>query len=257
VVALGIVLVTGHSLRTGLVVAGGLAQIGEFSFIVAELARSLDMLPEAGHHALVACAIISISLNPWLFKKSLELEPWVKKHPRLNALVNSRVNKLGAETNRAALAVLAADKKQRVIVIGYGPVGRTVTRRVEEFGLEPLIIDMNIDTVLTLQAEGQHALYGDAGHGSILREAGVQKASFLVVALPDATANAAIVRLAIGLNPDIVVLARARYLSSGGTLEEAGASAVCYDEAEAATALAMILRAHLKANANTAQKSAS
>ncbi len=247
VVALAIVLVTGHSLRTGLVVAGGLAQIGEFSFIVAELARSLKMLPEPGHHALVACAIVSISLNPWIFKRALALEPWVKKHPRLDALVNRRVARVGAEINRAAAATLAAGEAQRVIIVGYGPVGRTIMRRVEEFGLEPVVVDINIDTVLTLQAEGKKALYGDASHGAILREAGIVRAPYLVLSLPDAGVNTAVTRVARELNPSVIVLARARYLTQGGALEEAGASAVCYDEAEAATALALVLRAHLKA----------
>jgi CPA2 family monovalent cation:H+ antiporter-2 len=245
--------VTGHSLRTGLVVAGGLAQIGEFSFIVAELARTLKMMPDAGHHALVACAIVSISLNPWLFKRLLDLEPWLRKHPRIYSLLNRRVEKLGAATNANQAAALAESRASRVIIVGYGPVGRTVARRVAEFGLEPLVIDFNIDTVLALQAEQKLALYGDAAHGTILREAGVQYAPFLVVSLPDGAANVAIVMQARALNPDITVLARSRYMIAGGALEEAGASAIIYDEAEASTALAVVLRAHLKAT-GTGQK---
>ena len=255
-VALGIVLVTGHSVRTGLTVAGGLAQIGEFSFIVAETARTYKLMPDAGHHALVACAVVSISLNPWLFKRLLDLEPWLKKHPRLYAVMNRRVEKLGAETNQGASGMLAPTGTPRVIIVGYGPVGRTVMRRVEEFGLEPLVIDVNIDTVLSLHAEGKRALYGDAGHVTLLREAGVQKAPFLVVSLPDSNTNAAIVSRAREINPHITVLARSRYLATGGALEEAGASAVIYDEAEAATALAVVLRAHLKASGAVAHKSA-
>jgi CPA2 family monovalent cation:H+ antiporter-2 len=257
VVALGIVLLTGHSLRTGLAVAGGLAQIGEFSFIVAEMARTLKMMPEAGHHALVACAMVSISLNPWLFKRLLDLEPWVKKHPRLNALLNRRVEQLGTATNAVALTRLGDTEGARVIIVGYGPVGRTIARRVEEFGLEPLVIDINVDTVLTLQADGKHALYGDAANTTILREAGVQNARFMVVSLPDAGANVAVVSRARELNPDIIILTRARYLANGGALEQAGASAVCYDEAEAATALAVVLRAHLKASGAVSRQTAS
>ena len=256
IVALGIVLLTGHSLRTGLAVAGGLAQIGEFSFIVAETARTYKLMPDAGHHALVACAIVSISLNPWLFKRLLDLEPWFKKRPRIYALLNRRVEKLGVATNEASAGMMAPTDTPRVVIVGYGPVGRTVMRRVEEFGLEPLVIDANIDTVLALQAEGKRALYGDAGHVSILREAGVQKAPFLVVSLPDAGTNVAVVSRAREINPDITVLARSRYLASGGALEQAGASAVIYDEAEAATALAVVLRAHLKASGAVAQRSA-
>ena len=138
--------------------------------------------------------------------------------------------------------------------MGYGPVGRTVARRVQEFGLEPLVIDFNIDTVLALQAEGKHALYGDAARASILREAGVQKAPFLVVSLPDGATNAAIVGDARALNPTLTVLARSRYMIRGDALEQAGASAVIYDEAEAATALAVVLRAHLKASGATVRK---
>ena len=247
-VALAIVLLSGHSLRTALVVAAGLSQIGEFSFIVAETARAVDLLPEAGHHALVACAIVSISLNPWLFRRALALEPWVKRHPRLHALVNRRVERLGAATNARSAAALAAPAPERVVIVGYGPVGRTVARRVEEFGLQPLVIDANIDTVLTLQAEGKLALFGDATRATILREAGIPGVRHLVVTLPDASVNIAIVRQALALNPDLNVLARARYLASGNALAEAGAATVCYDEAEAATALSTVLRAHLKAD---------
>ena len=250
-VALGIVLVTGHSLRTGLVVAGGLAQIGEFSFILAELAHTLDLMPTEGHHALVACAIVSISINPWLFQRMLTLEPWLKKHqPRLHAFLNRRVDALGEATNRAALAQMAKnDKPSRILIVGYGPVGRTIAKRAAEFGLETLVIDINIDTVLALQAEGKRALYGDATRSTILRDAGIAQASYLVVSLPDTATSVAVLGVATELNPRLMMFARARYVAEGGALEQAGASAVCYDEAEAATAMAVVLRAHLKAAA--------
>lgn len=107
-----------------------------------------------------------------------------------------------------------------------------------------------------MQAEGKRALYGDASHTDILREAGAQKAPFLVVSLPDGAANVSIVSAARALNPHLTVLARCRYTTSGGALEQAGASAIIYDEAEAATALAVVLRAHLKASGATTRKSA-
>ncbi len=252
VAAMGIVLATGHSLRTGLTVAGGLAQIGEFSFILAEAAKALKLMPDEGHHALVACAIISISINPWLFKKMLELEPWLKKHPRLLAMSTRRMADLGSRANRIETAAMTASAKTRVIIVGYGPVGRTVARRVDEMGLEPMVIDFNIDTVLALQAEHKHALYGDATRPEILREAGMIKAAYLVLSLPDSATNLSILTLAREMNPRVKVLARARYLADGGEMEQAGADAVCYDEAEAATALAVVLKAHLRADAATA-----
>jgi CPA2 family monovalent cation:H+ antiporter-2 len=245
VTAMAIVLASGHSLRTGLTVAGGLAQIGEFSFILAEAANRAGLMPAAGHHALVACAIISISLNPWLFKRLLELEPWLKKHPRLLGLANRRVAALGEQANRSQAG--RRGQAAGAVIVGYGPVGRTVARRAEEYGLVPVVVDFNIDTVLALQAEGKRALFGDGTHADILKEAGIAQAGYLVVSLPDTRASVMVVSLARQLNPGLRILARARYLADGGALEQAGVDAVCYDEAEAATALSVVLKAHLQA----------
>jgi CPA2 family monovalent cation:H+ antiporter-2 len=253
VVALLIVMLSGRSLRTGLTVAGGLAQIGEFSFILADAAKTVNLMPGAGHDALVGAAIVSISLNPWLFKRLLALEPWIKQHPRLYAVLNRRVDRLGEETNRQQ-AELAARSRGKVVVVGYGPVGRTVARRAAEYGLETVVIDTNIDTVLALQAEGKRALYGDATRPNILREAGVAQASYLVVSLPDLSASVAVIAAAREMNGRMKILARTRYLAGGGALEQAGADAVCYDEAESATALGVVLRAHLKADGETVHR---
>jgi monovalent cation:H+ antiporter-2, CPA2 family len=251
-IALVIVVVGGHSLRTGLTVAGGLAQIGEFSFILAETAGSLKLMPNEGHHALVAAAIISISLNPWLFNRLLALEPWVNQRPWLRERLDRRSSVLGGRVNAAEAARPVADATRKVILVGYGPVGRTVQRRVVEFGLQSMVIDLNVDTVLALQAEGRHAIYGDATRAEILREAGVEKAEYLVISLPAAAANLAVLTAARSLNPKIKTLVRARYQADGGMLEQAGADAVCYDEAESATALAVVLRAYLKAEKSKA-----
>ena len=247
VTAMAIVLASGHSLRTGLTVAGGLAQIGEFSFILAEAANRAGLMPAAGHHALVACAIISISLNPWLFKRLLELEPWLKKHPRLLGLANRRVAALGEQANRSQAG--RHGQAAGAVIVGYGPVGRTVARRAEEYGLVPVVVDFNIDTVLALQAERKRALFGDGTHADILKEAGIAQAGYLIVSLPDTRASVMVVSLARQLNPGLRILARARYLADGGALEQAGVDAVCYDEAEAATALSVVLKAHLQAAA--------
>lgn len=255
-IALVIVLVGGHSLRTGLTVAGGLAQIGEFSFILADTAGALKLMPDEGRHALVAVAIISISLNPWFFKRTLLLEPWLQKHPWLRDHLDRRSAALGKKVN-ATEARRQTSSGPRVVIVGYGPVGRTVQRRVAEFGLESIVVDLNVDTVLALQAEGRHALYGDAARAEILREAGIEKADYLVVSLPMAATSLAVLTTARSLNPRLKSFVRARYQADGGTLEQAGADAVCYDEAESATALAVVLRAYLKAGNGTPPASGS
>lgn len=250
-VALLIVIVGRNSLRTGLTVAGGLAQIGEFSFIVAEAAKASKIMPEAGHHALVGAAILSISLNPWIFKRFLALEKWVQQQPRLNAWLQERSNTRGERANVSESTRPVASGKRRAIIVGYGPVGQSAVRRAQDIGLEPFVIDMNVDTVLALQGQKVHALFGNGRRPEILAEAGTKQAACLIVTIPDVAAAVDTIAAARVLNPGIRVLVRTRYSNQSDILAHAGADAVCNDEAEAATALAVLMRAHFPAAAAT------
>lgn len=235
-IALGIVLGLGYSVRTALTVAIGLAQIGEFSFILADEARRSGLLPAAGQSLLVAGALLSIALNPLLFRAVPRLESWLRGRKKLWALLNHR-----AETRaREAVAPPAVDGP-RALVVGYGPVGQTTRRILEGFGIRPVVVDLNVDTVNKLVAEGVPAVYGDAAKGDILRAAGVEKAKYLVVTLPDLVGRLPVIITARDLNPDIQIFSRARYLAERGNLEEFGVTAVCYEEAEAAQGLAEFL----------------
>lgn len=245
-VALVIVLVGKHTLRTGLVVAGGLAQIGEFSFIVAEAAKKLGILPGAGHHAIVAAAIVSISINPWLYGQFQRVEGLVNRWPKLRTWLERRAAEKGASANLRHLK--KPHRPAEVVIVGYGPVGRSIEHRVEEIGLSHVVIELSVDTVLALQGQGKRALFGDATNSQILEEAGIRTASYLVVTLPDAAIAYSIVAAARGLNPGLKCLVRARYLSDRDRLEPVNPDAVCYDEAEAATALSVLLRAHAQAD---------
>lgn len=248
-IAMVIVVLGRRSFKTGLVVAAGLGQIGEFSFIVADAAKPLGIMPESGYGALVACAIISISLNPFLFRRLLALEGWVQRRPRLQAWLDRRTRDRGERGNREEVAGPAeATAPPRVIIVGYGPVGRDVARRVMESGLEPFVIDMNIETVLALQAEKKHALYGDAAKTELLLHAGIRNAAFLVITIPEPTVAQLILVKARSLSPTIRILMRTRYLAQAAGLQESGADAVCSDEAEIATALSVLLRAQIRAN---------
>ncbi len=242
--ALLIVIARRHTVKTGLVVAGGLAQIGEFSFIVAEAAKKLGILPGAGHNAIVAAAIVSISINPWLFRRLLAAEARLDRFPRLRGWLQRRAAGRGMRANLDESRTPGF--RPEVILVGYGPVGRSVEHRVAELGLSHIVIDLNVDTVVALQAGGKHALFGDATHAEILSEAGVRHASYLVVTLPDSATAFAIINAARAQNPGIKTLVRARYLNESDLLEQAGPDAVCYDEAEAATALSILLRAHAR-----------
>ncbi|MFO0888646.1 MAG: cation:proton antiporter [Isosphaeraceae bacterium] len=237
--ALAIVVALGQPLRVALTAAMALAQIGEFSFIVGDLARSLDLLPESGASVLVTCSIVSITLNPLLFRLIGPIERWASEHPRFSrwlrpAGVDEALTRLPGPDEPDSGAV-------RALVVGYGPVGKTLTRLLREFGLDPVVIDLNVDTVRRLLGEGVRAVYGDASNRNVLLAAGLESAEFLCVTLPDDSARQAIIELALSLRPDLKVIVRAHYVGEREALERAGVVAVAYEEAEVAVALARML----------------
>jgi CPA2 family monovalent cation:H+ antiporter-2 len=255
--ALLIVALIGHSSRTALTVALGLAQIGEFSFIVSELAGEYGLMPPGGHDLLVAAAIISITLNPPLFRLIGPIEGWLRGRPRLWALLNGRAERRSRAANRAAAREVerqAAAGERVAIVAGFGPVGRSVQRLLGEAGLRTVVVDLNLDTVAELTAQGRAAIFGDASREAILQQAGVRRASHVVVTLPHSADRTAIVGTARRLNPRARILVRARYLRERDALEQAGATAAVFEEAEAAVALARLVLADTGAERHVAEQ---
>jgi CPA2 family monovalent cation:H+ antiporter-2 len=243
--ALLIVAVLGHSVRTALTVAIGLAQIGEFSFILSELARQHGLMPDAGHNALVAAAIISITINPLLFRSLPKFEDWLRKRPALWRMLNNRAERKAAATALTASGPgeAAPDGRRLAIVVGYGPVGRSVHKALQDAGLSTVVIDMNMDTVSALHSQGQQAIFGDASNQEVLEHAGVSRASHLVVTVPDAVQRAAVVTASRCLSGSVRIVVRAHYLREREELERGGASAAVFEEAEAAVALARLVLA--------------
>ena len=132
--ALGIVIIGGHSLKTALTVAGGLAQIGEFSLTLGDTAHSLGLIPGSGNSVFVAAAIVSISLNPVIFPSIYRTRTAACPASPFAKWLFGRREKLGARRE-----IIAAERMQdpSAIVVGYGPVGQTVTRLLAEFEMEP------------------------------------------------------------------------------------------------------------------------
>jgi CPA2 family monovalent cation:H+ antiporter-2 len=255
--ALLIVALIGYSACTALTVAIGLAQIGEFSFILSDLAKIHGLMPEEGHNLLVAAAIISITVNPILFKALPKFEAWCRARPRLWRLLNAKSERRAAASNRIVserLNEISATDEKVAIVVGYGPVGRSVDKLLREAGLRTVIIDLNMDTVSDLKNTGQLAVFGDASHESILEQAGVKHASHLVLTLPQTSERAAIVAAARDLNPDLRILVRARYLRERDDLANAAATAAVFEEVEAAVALAKLVLADTGLHREAAEK---
>jgi CPA2 family monovalent cation:H+ antiporter-2 len=220
--ALAVVLVLRRPPRTAVTVALALAQIGEFSFILATLARDLGVIPERAMQALVAASIVSITLNPLLFRLVEPASRWLATRlpPR----------------EEGAIPRHTAEPGHRAVVVGYGPVGRSVAKLLREGEIEPTIIELNHETVRDLRRDGVSAIYGDASLRETLESAGVREARALVFAAsgsPDAT-----IRAAKELNPKITILTRARYLREVAAFKEAGADTVVASEGEVALAMA-------------------
>ncbi len=231
--ALGLVLVMKYPLRVGLSVAVALAQIGEFSFILATMGRQLDLLPPEASNILVAGAILSITINPMLYRWVDPVETWIRRQSWLNRLVRSQAP--------AESAAVPADphrsSRHRAVIVGYGPVGRTVARLMRANDIEPTVVDLNLETVQQLRGEGFAAVYGDASHLETMKEAGVADARFLILSASSIRAGSEIVRHARQLNPRLEVLARTAYLREQPELRAVGADEVFAGEGEVALSM--------------------
>jgi len=236
-VAFLITVVLGYGARAGLRVAVALAQIGEFSFILAVLGSQLGVLPGGATDSIVAVSIATITLNPLLYRAIPAIEKRLLRGPLTRAL-QPRIGRLeeGAESGKRATP--------GVIVVGYGPVGEGVCRLLIERGITPTVVELNIDTVRRLHSDGLAAVYGDAGQGGVLEEAGVRSATALIISAPGLPEFSEVIRTARALNPTIHILARSAFLSQTDVLRKAGAHEVFSGEAEVATAMieAIVIR---------------
>ncbi len=236
--ALIIVAVLGYPPRTALTVAIGLAQIGEFSFILGQVAHEHNIMPDEGRQILVATAMVSITLNPLLFGSLDRIEGWVGRRPMLWKLLNSRADRRQRALNASVQPAIAAVDKPLAVIVGYGPVGRVVDALLRGAEFHTVIVEMNLSVVEGLVRSGRTALYGDATRPEILAQAGVGRAAYLVVTLPHSSDRAALVRTARELNADMKIIMRARYLAEAGGLRLAGSTRTVFEEGETGIGMA-------------------
>lgn len=248
-----------YSVRTAITVALALTQIGEFSFLLANEAMARGLLSADAQSLLVACALISIAANPPLFRAITRLEKWLRRKERIWRILSQRASYKELMLNKEEQLRLSVPgqkpvTKSRAVIVGYGPVGQTASRILKNFDIPLLIIDLNLDTVRNLIESGQAAIYGDASQRDILKAAGVQKADYLLVTIPDILARTTVIVTARELNPEIHVFTRARYLKEQAWLEEMGATDICIEEAETAIGCAILLLREVGADGNRIQK---
>jgi CPA2 family monovalent cation:H+ antiporter-2 len=221
----------GYPFAIALAVAIALAQIGEFSFILAALGRDLGVLPASAMNAIVTVSIVSIVLNPLLYRLGPSVERQLVGRPRLWRLLNGAQPRAVGEA-----APRPPEPGHRAVVVGYGPTGQTLTRLLKDNDIEPTVIELNADTTRRLRTAGVRAVYGDAAHRATLEAAGVPEAGALILST-DVDGAAEVIRTACELNPALRVLARTSHLRQLDALRRAGAETVFSGEGEVALAL--------------------
>jgi CPA2 family monovalent cation:H+ antiporter-2 len=145
-------------------------------------------------------------------------------------------------------------QSKTAVIIGYGPVGRTASSILKKFGVQPIVIDLNLDTVREISDSGDLAVYGDATRRDILEAAGILQARYLLVTIPEMLVRTAVILTATDMNPEVRVFARARYLQEKAWLEELGTKGMVTEEGETAIGLAVLLLRELKADEGLLQE---
>ena len=234
IAAFAITWAMGYPLRTVLTVSVALSQIGEFSFILAALGRALGVLPDTATNLLVATSIVSIVLNPVAYRAIDPVVRWVTARPRLRRWLELREQ--APDATGVADALHDVDPAHRAVVVGYGPTGHTVVELLRNNGIEPTIVEMNVETVRALRARGDRAVYGDATRPETLVAAGLAGSGSLILAAAGMAHGAEVIKAARQIRPGVRVLARASYLRDAAALRAAGADSVYTGEGEVALA---------------------
>jgi CPA2 family monovalent cation:H+ antiporter-2 len=245
--ALLLVLGMRYPLNTALTVSASLAQIGEFSFILAALGVSLKLLPAEGQSLILAGALISIALNPLLFAALEPLQKWLRTRSELARRLEQRddpLSALPAETESKYLS-------QQVVLVGYGRVGRRIAEALAAHRIPYVVADQNREIVEALRARGVPAVVGDAADPLVLVQAHIARASLLVIATPDTLGVRQMIVTARKLNPRIEAIVRSHNEEEARLLEEEQAGRVFVGESELAQAMVR----HVLAKAGIAEQS--
>ena len=240
-VAAGCARLFGLPARSAILVGASLAQVGEFSFILAEEALHLGILAKPAYDVLLGTAVISIVVTPFA----------VRAADRLSARLEARTSRDAGPPPEGALdpvggrgsghggrAAYASDGRPHVVVLGAGRVGMLVTRAVRTRGFGCVVVDRDHERLDEMAKLGAQVVYGDAASPSILSRVGLHEARLLVVAVADPLAARLATERALRINPRLEVAARARGARDRATLRHVGARRLADPAVEAGVELA-------------------
>ena len=244
-----VVAVAGYPPRVALTVAAGLAQIGEFSFIIGTIGRSLGLLPDEGYQLIVAGALLSITINPFLFGLIPRLETRLRRSPAVTALMARRAGELARlEPEEQASLRLHA------IICGYGRVGRLIGPALERRGFRYVVVTQQRDEVDRLRTRGVTAIYGDAANLEVLEMANLPNARLVVVATADPHETRLIVERVRSLHDTVDLVVRTHSDTEAARLRALGRVQAVHGERELAVQMARYALRRFRASARPRQR---
>ncbi len=232
-VAAALVLAFRYPLNTALTVGASLAQIGEFSFILAALGLSLGLLPAEAQSLLVAAALISISANPLLFAATRPALEWI----RARSSLAQRLERSGDPLGELPMATGEKYLSGQVVLVGWGRVGRRIGEALTAQGVPFVVAEQNREHVEHLRESGIPSVSGDAAQPFVLIQAHIAKAGMLIIATPDTVSHRRMAEIAKTLNPDIEIVVRTHSEEEALLLREESVGKVFFGEQELASAM--------------------
>jgi CPA2 family monovalent cation:H+ antiporter-2 len=224
VVTFGVAWMMGYALRTAIVLALAIAQIGEFSFVLSKVGLEANLLDEDLYQLFLAVAVGTMALTPAMHAVSPAVASWVERY------VPRRFSAGRAMPGLEPITV--AHGEDHVIIIGYGLNGRNLSRVLDQNRIPYVAVEMNPDTVRHERDRGVSVIFGDASRPEILEHAGIGHARVVVIAISDTAATAATVATIRRLNPLVHIIARTRYTLEMERLFSLGSDEVVTEEYE-------------------------
>ena len=233
IAAISLVMILRYPLNTALLVGASLAQIGEFSFILANLGVEYRLLPEEGRSLVLAGALISIALNPAIFAAIEPLQRWIRSRSELARKLEGLADPLAVLPDAVDTALLTG----HVAIVGYGRVGKRIAAALHARNVPYTIAEQNRELVEQLREEGAHAVSGDANDPAVLIQAHVARAAMLVIATPDTVGVRRMIDVARKLNPKIQIVLRTHSDEEAEMFRRENAGVVFMGEHELAKAM--------------------
>ena len=228
-----LVLLFRYPLNTALTVSASLAQIGEFSFILAGLAVSLKLEPIEGQSLILAGAIISISLNPFVFRSIEPVQNWIRSRTKLAQTLERTTDPLATLPTSIDLKRLTG----QVVLVGYGRVGRRIGEALLVEGISFVAAEENREIVEQLREKDIPAVSGDASLPAVLIQAHIHRARMLVIAIPDIVQVRRIIEIARTVNPRVEIAVRTHSEKESALLEKEKIGAIFFGEHELARSM--------------------